>query len=137
MLSQREKYLAIARDLDLVPTAGSDFHGEAVAPFDHEQLREEVARGVKRAREEHGLQDLSRVAFFVTLLFEIGPKFDEDPHIREIMERWEVSTTTARKVLDELAAAGYARKEGTRGHISTGGPQPGPAPPCRRPISRR
>ena len=49
------------------------------------------------------------------------------PSIREIMERWEVSTTTARKVLDELAAAGYARKEGTRGAISTGGPQPGPS----------
>jgi predicted metal-dependent phosphoesterase TrpH len=30
--SQREKYLKIAADLDLVPTAGSDFHGEAVAP---------------------------------------------------------------------------------------------------------
>ena len=43
------------------------------------------------------------------------------PSMREIMQRWEVSTTTARKVLDELAAAGYARKEGTRGHISTGG----------------
>jgi DNA-binding GntR family transcriptional regulator len=50
------------------------------------------------------------------------------PSIREIMERWEVSTTTARKVLDELAAAGFVRKEGTRGHISTGGPQAGPAP---------
>src|SRR3984893_19469626 len=49
------------------------------------------------------------------------------PSIREVMERWEVSTTTARKVLDELAAAGYARKEGTRGHISTGGPPAGPA----------
>ena len=43
------------------------------------------------------------------------------PSIREIMERWEVSTTTARKVLDELAAAGYARKEGTRGaHLDRG-----------------
>ena len=30
--SQREKYLKIARELDLVPTAGSDYHGEAVAP---------------------------------------------------------------------------------------------------------
>jgi len=30
--SQREKYQRIARDLDLVSTAGSDFHGEAVAP---------------------------------------------------------------------------------------------------------
>ncbi len=30
--SVREKYLKIARELDLVPTAGSDFHGEKVAP---------------------------------------------------------------------------------------------------------
>ena len=30
--SVREKYLRIAVDLDLVPTAGSDYHGEAVAP---------------------------------------------------------------------------------------------------------
>jgi predicted metal-dependent phosphoesterase TrpH len=30
--SQREKYLGVARELDLVPTAGSDYHGEAVAP---------------------------------------------------------------------------------------------------------
>jgi DNA-binding GntR family transcriptional regulator len=52
------------------------------------------------------------------------------PSIREIMQRWEVSTTTARKVLDELAAAGYARKEGTRGHISAGGPQASPPQPA-------
>ena len=58
------------------------------------------------------------------------------PSIREIMERWEVSTTTARKVLDELAAAGYARKEGTRGAISTGGPQPGPAPAAGEPARK-
>src|SRR6266700_4119583 len=43
------------------------------------------------------------------------------PSIREIMQRWDVSTTTARRVLDELTVSGYARKEGTRGHISTGG----------------
>jgi predicted metal-dependent phosphoesterase TrpH len=30
--SIREKYLGIAKDLDLVPTAGSDFHGEKIAP---------------------------------------------------------------------------------------------------------
>lgn len=52
------------------------------------------------------------------------------PSIREIMQRWDVSTTTARRVLDELAASGYARKEGTRGHISAGGPQPRQAPPA-------
>jgi len=59
------------------------------------------------------------------------------PSIREIMQRWEVSTTTARKVLDELAAAGFARKEGTRGHISTGGskapPVPSPGEHARKP----
>ncbi len=30
--SLREKYRSLAGELDLVPTAGSDFHGEAVAP---------------------------------------------------------------------------------------------------------
>ncbi|WP_242394690.1 PHP domain-containing protein [Anaeromyxobacter oryzisoli] len=33
--SVREKYLRLAEALDLVPTAGSDFHGEAVAPDRH------------------------------------------------------------------------------------------------------
>lgn len=33
--SVREKYLRIARAHGLVPTAGSDFHGEAVAPDNH------------------------------------------------------------------------------------------------------
>ncbi|WP_248362463.1 PHP domain-containing protein [Anaeromyxobacter oryzae] len=33
--SVREKYLRIAEALDLVPTAGSDYHGEAVAPDRH------------------------------------------------------------------------------------------------------
>lgn len=33
--STREKYLKIAAELDLVPTAGSDFHGERVAPNRH------------------------------------------------------------------------------------------------------
>ena len=52
------------------------------------------------------------------------------PSIREIMQRWDVSTTTARRVLDELSTSGYARKEGTRGHISTGGAQTQQAPPA-------
>ena len=58
------------------------------------------------------------------------------PSIREIMERWEVSTTTARKVLDELAAAGYARKEGTRGATRPGGSQAGPAPSAGEPARK-
>lgn len=42
------------------------------------------------------------------------------PSVREITVKWTVSTTTARKVLAELVSAGYARSEGTRGHVSTG-----------------
>ena len=46
--SVREKYLRIAEALDLVPTAGSDFHGEAVAPDRHlggvSMAPEELAR---------------------------------------------------------------------------------------------
>ena len=46
--SVREKYLRIAKELDLVPTAGSDFHGEAVAPGRHlgeeSMTEEELAR---------------------------------------------------------------------------------------------
>lgn len=52
------------------------------------------------------------------------------PSIREIMQRWDVSTTTARRVLDELAVSGFARKEGTRGHISTGGASGRQPPPA-------
>jgi predicted metal-dependent phosphoesterase TrpH len=33
--TQREQFLQWARELDLVPTAGSDFHGEKVAPDRH------------------------------------------------------------------------------------------------------
>jgi predicted metal-dependent phosphoesterase TrpH len=33
--SVREKYLRIAEALDLVPTAGSDYHGEAISPNRH------------------------------------------------------------------------------------------------------
>jgi len=46
--SVREKYLRIAREFDLVPTAGSDFHGEAVNPDRHlgeeSMAEEELAR---------------------------------------------------------------------------------------------
>jgi len=42
------------------------------------------------------------------------------PSVREMTVKWSVSTTTARKVLAELVAAGYARSEGTRGHVSAG-----------------
>jgi predicted metal-dependent phosphoesterase TrpH len=50
--SVREKYLRIAEALDLVPTAGSDYHGEAIAPDRHfgdvTMAEEELARLERR-----------------------------------------------------------------------------------------
>jgi DNA invertase Pin-like site-specific DNA recombinase len=59
-------------------------HSNAVARFSEEELREEVARGIERARA-HGLYARSKVGFFVALLFEIGPAFDEHPRIRRLL----------------------------------------------------
>jgi hypothetical protein len=61
-----------------------DHHGEAVAPLDDPALRERVAAGIARARA-HGLSARSRVGFFVALLFEIGPSFDEHPRVRQVL----------------------------------------------------
>lgn len=46
------------------------------------------------------------------------------PSVREITGRWSVSSTTARRALGQLVTEGYARTEGRRGFISTGGPSP-------------
>src|SRR3569833_2666919 len=42
------------------------------------------------------------------------------PSVRELTAQLPVSTTTARKALAELVSDGYARSEGTRGHVSEG-----------------
>lgn len=42
------------------------------------------------------------------------------PSVRELTAQMAISTTTARKALAEVVAAGYARSEGTRGHVSAG-----------------
>jgi DNA-binding GntR family transcriptional regulator len=42
------------------------------------------------------------------------------PSVRELTARMTISTTTARKALAEVVSAGYARPEGTRGHVSAG-----------------
>lgn len=42
------------------------------------------------------------------------------PSVRELTAKMAISTTTARKALAEVVAAGYARPEGTRGHVSAG-----------------
>jgi hypothetical protein len=52
--SVREKYLRIANELDLVPTAGSDFHGEAVAPGRHLGEESMTEEGLARLEARRG-----------------------------------------------------------------------------------
>lgn len=65
-------------------------HGRAVSSFDDEQLCQRVAAGVARARA-YGLAARSKVGFFVSLLFEIGPAFDDHPRIRQVLTRGRMS----------------------------------------------
>ncbi|MEU8340949.1 GntR family transcriptional regulator [Spirillospora sp. NPDC048832] len=62
------------------------------------------------------------------------------PSVRELTAKMAISTTTARKALAEVVAAGYARPEGTRGHVSAG-PRAQhtseDAPPADAPIGDR
>ncbi|XVQ08469.1 GntR family transcriptional regulator [Spirillospora sp. CA-255316] len=46
------------------------------------------------------------------------------PTNAQIQEKWGVSHTTSRRVLAELAEAGWAQFLGTRGYIATAGPAP-------------
>lgn len=59
----RAELLAIARALDLVPTSGSDFHGEVVAPGrrlgDAQMRREDLAR-LEERRPDGGTREVSR-----------------------------------------------------------------------------
>lgn len=59
----RAELLAIARALDLVPTSGSDFHGEVVAPGrrlgDAQMRREDLAR-LEERRPAGGAREVSR-----------------------------------------------------------------------------
>jgi predicted metal-dependent phosphoesterase TrpH len=52
--SLRDKYLRIAKEYDLVPTAGSDFHGEAVAPDRHLGDENMAAEELARLEERRG-----------------------------------------------------------------------------------
>ncbi|WP_433475007.1 GntR family transcriptional regulator [Spirillospora sp. CA-142024] len=56
------------------------------------------------------------------------------PSVRELTAKMAISTTTARKALAEVVAAGYARPEGTRGHVSTGSRAQHTAEDARQPT---
>jgi hypothetical protein len=60
-------------------------HAEAVQVYPNEQFHQMVINGIARARR-HGLTFENKIAFFVALMFEIAPNFDEHPRIRDVLE---------------------------------------------------
>jgi hypothetical protein len=60
-------------------------HAQATQVYSNELFRQLVTNGIARARR-HGLTFENKIAFFVALMFEIAPNFDEHPRLREILE---------------------------------------------------
>src|SRR5262249_3030053 len=99
-------------------------HGEAVAPFDDEQLREEGARGVERARA-YRLYARSKVTFFVPLRFWVRPAFDEHPRGQVVMRSPGRRSPDERLV--ELASVMSDKDWEEARHIPPRGPSSGEA----------
>jgi hypothetical protein len=75
----------IARFVDELCRHFRTHHVALVAGLDELALRSRVADGVARARE-HGFLARCDVGFFVSLLFAIGPSFDQHVRVRAILE---------------------------------------------------
>jgi hypothetical protein len=57
---------------------------DSVRDIDAVSLREMVMNGLVRARS-HGLSKAKALTAFVSIMFEIGPNFDEQPEIRRAL----------------------------------------------------
>ncbi len=77
-------------------------HAEATAVYPDELFHQMVTNGIARARR-HGLTFENKIGFFVALMFEIAPNFDEHPRLREILEDRSAPTDEQIEMLTEWA----------------------------------
>jgi hypothetical protein len=61
------------------------YHGEALQVYNDEHIAPMITNGITRARR-NGLTFENKIAFFVALMFEIAPNFDEHPRIQRILQ---------------------------------------------------
>ena len=84
----------IARDdaalIDVVRQAIREANGERVADYDDGELNSMLRIGIDRAKS-HGLTGAEDIAYFVAIMFEVAPRFDEQPDIRQVLENDEFS----------------------------------------------
>lgn len=60
-------------------------NGTRVAGYDDKDLSAMVKIGITRARS-HGLTRAEAIAAFVAVMFEVAPRFDEQPEINEVLK---------------------------------------------------
>jgi hypothetical protein len=58
--------------------------GDRVADFDDKQIAAAVKLGIQRA-QVHGLSNAEDVAAFIAVMFEVAPRFDEQPEISQLL----------------------------------------------------
>jgi hypothetical protein len=58
--------------------------GDRVADFDDKQISTAVKLGIQRA-QVHGLTNAEDVAAFMAVMFEVAPRFDEQPEISQLL----------------------------------------------------
>jgi len=70
---------------EVVRTAIRKSNEERVKVYDDKELDAMLAIGIARAKS-HGLTGAEDIAAFVAVMFEIAPRFDEQPEIREVLQ---------------------------------------------------
>jgi len=60
-------------------------NGDRVAGYDDDELNAMAKIGIERARS-HGLAAAEDIAAFVAVMFEVAPRFDEQPDIQKALD---------------------------------------------------
>ena len=79
----------IARDetelTDVVREAVREANGDRVKDYGDDELNSMLKVGIGRAKS-HGLTAAEDIAYFVAIMFEVAPRFDEQEDIRKVLE---------------------------------------------------
>lgn len=85
--TQIQHFIA-ADEEELVSVIAKSIHlanGTRVAGYDDKELGSMVKVGIARARSR-GLTRAEAIAAFVAVMFEVAPRFDEQPEINEVLK---------------------------------------------------
>ncbi len=89
VIRKQQMQAFIARDdtelKDVVRQAIRNANSDRVKDYDDNDLDEMLKIGIGRARS-HDLTGAEDIAAFVSVMFEIAPRFDEQAEIREVLE---------------------------------------------------